>query len=62
MKYYFFVLRLVRDIEDPSLVPEYWICSMNPVSIAVGNVINICNTRALVTPRRHLVLVGILNE
>ena len=21
--------RLVRDIEDPSLVPEYWVCSMN---------------------------------
>ena len=21
--------RLVREIEDPSLVPEYWVCSMN---------------------------------
>ena len=21
--------RLVREMEDPSLVPEYWVCSMN---------------------------------
>ena len=27
--------RLVKDIEDPSLVPEYWVCSMNTVSRAI---------------------------
>ena len=23
--------RLVKEYEDPSLVPEYWVCSMNTV-------------------------------
>ena len=27
----FSLARLVKDIEDPSLVPEYWVCSMNTV-------------------------------
>jgi hypothetical protein len=30
------ICRLVKEYEDPSLVPEYWICSMNEVKKRVG--------------------------
>ena len=26
------IIRLVKEYEDPSLVPEYWVCTMNKVS------------------------------
>ena len=26
------IFRLVKEFEDPSLVPEYWVCSMNKVT------------------------------
>ena len=28
---YIHVCRMVKEFEDPSLVPEYWVCSMNQV-------------------------------
>ena len=37
--------RLVKEYEDPALVPEYWVCSMNQVIMII--IIMLCLNHAL---------------